>query len=60
MGKFFDNLETRSDTERATDISAQLPTQIKNAKENSSAFGEILKDVLPEDIKSIEDLSKPP
>jgi len=60
MGKFFDNLETRSDTERATDISAQLPTQIKNAKENSSAFSEILKDVLPEDIKSIEDLPKLP
>ena len=60
MSKFFDNLETRSDTERAENIGSELPMQIKNAKENSTAFSEILKDVIPEDIKSIEDLPKLP
>ena len=33
MSKFFDNLETRSDSERSNDIGEQLPVQIKNAKE---------------------------
>ena len=60
MSKFFDNLETRSDTERAENIGSELPIQIRNAKENSTAFSEILKDVNPEDIKSIEDLPKLP
>ena len=60
MSKFFDNLETRSDSERFHDIGEQLPVQIKNAKENSSAFSEILKNINPEDINSIEDLSKLP
>ena len=45
MSNFFDILETRSDSERARDIGDQLPIQIRNAKENSSAFSEILKTV---------------
>jgi phenylacetate-CoA ligase len=60
MGKFFNNLETRSESKRADDIGLQLPVQIRNAKENSSAFSHILKDINPEDIRSIEDLSKLP
>ncbi len=60
MSNFFDILETRSDSERARDIGDQLPIQIRNAKENSSAFSEILKTVNPEDVKSIEDLPKLP
>ena len=60
MSEYFDNLETRSDSERSNDIGEQLPVQIKNAKENSSAFSEILKNINPEDIKSIEDLAKLP
>ena len=60
MSKFFDKLETRSDSERADSIGSKLPIQIKNAKENSTAFSEILKDVNPEDIKSIQDLPKLP
>ena len=60
MSNFFDILETRSDSERAQDIGDQLPIQIRNAKENSSAFSEILKTVNPEDVKSIEDLPKLP
>ena len=43
MTKYFDNLETRSGDERTRDLSVQLPSQIKNAKENSKAFKEILK-----------------
>ena len=58
MTKFFDNLETRSGDERARDLSIQLPSQIKNAKENSKAFKEILKDVAYQDITSIESLTK--
>ena len=60
MSKFYDKLETRSDAERADSIASKLPTQIRNAKENSTAFSEILKDVNPGDIKSIEDLPKLP
>lgn len=60
MSKFFDKLEARSDAERADNIGSKLPIQIRNAKENSTAFSEILKDVNPEDIKSIEDLPKLP
>ena len=60
MSNFFDILETRSDSERARDTGDQLPIQIRNAKENSSAFSEILKTVNPEDIKSVEDLPKLP
>ena len=60
MSEFFDNLETRSDSERSNDIGEQLPVQINNAKENSSAFSEILKNINPEDVKSIEDLPKLP
>ena len=60
MTKYFDNLETRSGDERTRDLSVQLPSQIKNAKENSKAFKEILKDVAYQDITSIESLSKLP
>ncbi|RPH01918.1 MAG: phenylacetate--CoA ligase family protein [Candidatus Pelagibacter sp. TMED153] len=60
MSKFFDKLEIRSDAERADSIGSKLPTQIRNAKDNSTAFSEILKDVNPEDIKSIENLTKLP
>ena len=60
MTKYFDNLETRSGDERTRDLSIQLPSQIKNAKENSKAFKEILKDVAYQDITSIESLTKLP
>ncbi|MDC3081426.1 AMP-binding protein [Paracoccaceae bacterium] len=60
MSEFFDNLETRSDSERSNDIGERLPVQINNAKENSSAFSKILKNINPGDVKSIEDLPKLP
>jgi len=60
MTSYFDNLETRSEDERANDLSKQLPAQIHNAKENSRAFKKILKEVDPADIKSIDDLRKLP
>ena len=60
MTKYFDNLETRSGDERTRDLSVQLPSQIKNAKENSKAFKEILNGVAYQDITSIESLSKLP
>ena len=43
MTDFYDNLETRSDDERANDLSKAIPAQLKNAKENSVAFKKILK-----------------
>ena len=60
MTNYFDNLETRSGDERATDLSKQLWAQIENAKKNSKAFKQILKEVDPADIKSIEDLTRLP
>jgi phenylacetate-CoA ligase len=60
MTSYFDNLETRSEDERANDLSKQLPAQIHNAKKNSRAFKQILKEVDSADIKSIDDLSRLP
>ena len=60
MVKFFDNLETRSDDERSSDLAKSLPLQIKNAKENSKAFGKILEIVEFNEVNSIEDLTKLP
>ena len=60
MVKFFDNLETRSNDERASDLAKFIPLQIKNAKENSRAFGKILENVDFNDVNSIEDLTKLP
>ena len=60
MVKFFDNLETRSDDERSSDLAKSIPLQIKNAKENSRAFGKILENVEFNDVNSIEDLTKLP
>lgn len=60
MTSYFDNLETRSEDERANDLSKQLPAQIHNAKENSRAFKQILKEVDSADIRSIDDLSRLP
>ena len=60
MVKFFDNLETRSDEERSSDLAKFIPLQIKNAKENSRAFGKILDNVDFNDVNSVEDLTKLP
>ena len=60
MTNYFDNLETRSEDERANDLSKQLSAQIQHAKKKSKAFKQILKEVDPLDIKSIEDLSRLP
>ena len=57
MGEFFDKLETRSDDERSSDLSKVIPLQIKNAKENSKAFGKILAEVDPSEINSVEAVS---
>ena len=60
MTKYFDSLETRSDDERIADLSKELPSQIKNAKENSKAFQKILNDVDYRDVGSLEDLTRLP
>ena len=60
MTKYYDNLETRSHDERSSDLSKQLPSQIRNAKEKSKAFSKILTDIHHQDIVSIEDLIKLP
>ncbi len=60
MTNYFDNLETRSEDERADDLSRQLSVQIQHAKKNSEAFKQILKEVDPLDVNSIEDLCRLP
>ena len=60
MADFFDNLETRSDDERSSDLSKSIPLQVKNAKENSKAFSKILEEVDPNEVSSVKDLTKLP
>lgn len=59
-GKFYDELETRSADQRQEDQLQQLQAQIAHAKENSTYFGDLLKDVSPSDIQSLEDLASLP
>ena len=60
MTKYFNSLETRSDDQRISDLSKELPSQIQNAKENSKAFQKILSDVDYRDVSSLEDLTRLP
>jgi len=57
---FFDDLETRSTDERETALFAALSVQIANAKSNSVFFGDLLKDVSPQEITSRDALAALP
>ncbi|MEH6403304.1 MAG: AMP-binding protein [Sneathiella sp.] len=58
--KFYDELETRSDDMRMSEQMKSLQEQIAHAKENSSYFGVVLKDVDPASINSLEALATLP
>ncbi len=59
-GKFFSLEETRSDTERIDFISGFLPKLIRTAKNNTLGYREILAEIEPSEIISLEDLKKIP
>ncbi|WP_169566244.1 phenylacetate--CoA ligase family protein [Sneathiella limimaris] len=59
-GKYYDDLETRSSEQRLKDQIAKLQEQLAHAKTNSAYFGEILKDVDPASVNSLEELAKLP
>jgi phenylacetate-CoA ligase len=60
MSDFFDELETRAPEERQSDLLERLPGQIAHARENTSGFGELFKDIDPTTITSLEALSQLP
>jgi len=57
---FFDKLETRSKDQRDSDLFDLLPKQLRNARENTSSYGAILKDYDLDDITSVKSLSSLP
>ena len=57
---FFDKLETRSQSQRDSDLFDLLPKQLRNARENTSSYGAILKDYDLDDITSVKSLSSLP
>ena len=59
-GKFYDALETRDPAVRLQEQMAALQAQIAHAKANSDYFGDILKDVDPAAINSLEALATLP
>lgn len=58
--KYYDALETRSSEVRAKEQIEALQAQLAHAKANSEYFGDILKDVDPASITSMEELAKLP
>lgn len=57
---FFDKLETRSKDQRDSDLFDLLPKQLRNARENTSSYGAILKDYDLDEITSVKSLSSLP
>ena len=57
---FFDKLETRSQSQRDSDLFDLLPKQLRNASENSSSYGAILKDYDLDEFTSVKSLSSLP
>ena len=45
MGKYFDTLETRSREQREQALASALPTQVRQAQQNSATMGRILQSV---------------
>ena len=57
---FFDKLETRSQDQRISDLFDVLPKQLRNASENVSSYGTILKDYDLKKFTSVESLTSLP
>ena len=60
MKKYFDDEETRSEDQRQQDLATFLPSTISYAKMNLPGYRDILADVDPFEIKSVEQLSSLP
>lgn len=56
--EFYDDLEIRDPEQRQREQWAQLQTQLAHAKETSSRYQDLLKDIDPQDIKSPADLAQ--
>ncbi len=60
MAEHFDALETRSPEARASENLTALKAQIAHAKAQTRAYGELLADIEPEDLSSLDDLARLP
>lgn len=59
MREYFDDLETRSEDERANSVAESLPKMVAKAKRSPFYF-ERFSEVIPESIQTVEDLTKLP
>lgn len=57
---YYDSLETQDDKARAATLREALPVQIAHAKDRSSYYGNILADIDPEEIDTLEALAALP
>jgi phenylacetate-CoA ligase len=60
MAEFYDDLETRSDDQRAHDMARDLPRQIAHAQKNSTGFSVLLAGVDANKITQVADLANLP
>ncbi|ANK80514.1 MAG: AMP-dependent synthetase [Rhizobiales bacterium NRL2] len=60
MTDHYDGLESRAPEKREEDLMAALPGQVAHAKNGSTFFGELYKDIHPEEINSREALRQLP
>ncbi len=60
MTQYYDPLETREAAQRERDLLVSLPGQVAFAKSKTAAFGQILKDVNPADVKDRATLAQLP
>jgi len=60
QGAYYDTLETRDPEARERELLAALPRQIAHAKAHAPALAAVLREVVPESIRSRADLAKLP
>ena len=58
--EYYDNLETQDLKTRTETLREALPVHIEHAKERSSAYAQLLADIIPDEIDSLEHLAKLP
>ena len=58
--EYYDNLEIQDQKARAETLREALPLQIEHATDRSAAYAKLLADIDPNDIDSIEDLTRLP
>ena len=60
MTEFYDALETRTPDDREQALIQAVADQVAHAKANTAAYAEMLKDIDPTSITSIEDIATLP